>query len=470
LTLPETRLIKVTATDTAGSPLPVRVQVLADGDTTLPVVPDHFDEPTSTGGRRLHIDFPMDGVTELRAPLGTWRVVVSRGYEYEVYDEPEELTTTGETIEVPVQLEREVGTEDVMCGDFHIHTIRSNDSGDEVERKVRGAVADGLEIPVRSEHEYVESFQPTIEALGLEDHAFSLASVEMTSFVMWGHMGVVPLEPDPAAVNGGAPLWQRYPSADTPDTPVETLDPPEVFADVRARPEEPVVIINHPRGSTNYFDYTGYNRVTGTVDRPEAWDEDFHLVEVFNNSGWFDNLDETVADWLSFLDRGRRVFAVGSSDSHGMRYTPVGYPRTCLEVGTDDPRMLTTHGVRDALAAGNGTISGGIYVDIEVDGEGPGEEATGLGTTAMLSIRVQAASWVDVDAFDVVVDGEIVDTVALDPADSPDGVTRYDGDLEIDVAEDDGYVLVAAYGDMPLDPVHPGKEPFGVTNPVFLSR
>jgi len=33
-----------------------------------------------------------------------------------------------------------------------------------------------------------------------------------------------------------------------------TLSPPKVFDAVRARPEAPLVIINHPRGGANYFD------------------------------------------------------------------------------------------------------------------------------------------------------------------------------------------------------------------------
>jgi hypothetical protein len=70
----------------------------------------------------------------------------------------------------------------------------------------------------------------------------------MTSFETWGHMGVFPLTPDPTKVNAGAPAWQTFPSADDPDAPLTTLSPVTVFDAVRARPEAPVVIINHPRG------------------------------------------------------------------------------------------------------------------------------------------------------------------------------------------------------------------------------
>ena len=53
---------------------------------------------------------------------------------------------------------------------------------------------------------------------------------------------------------------------------------------MRARPEAPVVIINHPRGPTNYFGYVGYDPATGLADSVGDWDTKFTLVEVFNDS------------------------------------------------------------------------------------------------------------------------------------------------------------------------------------------
>jgi hypothetical protein len=131
-----------------------------------------------------------------------------------------------------------------------------------------------------------------------------------------------------------------------------------------------------------------------------AWDTRFTLVEVFNDSGWRSNRDGTVRDWLGLLKAGRKIFAVGSSDSHSITSSPVGYPRTCMQVGTDDPRALTPNGVRDALAAGHSTISGGIYVTARVGTAGPGDTVTGLGPSSMVAVEVQAAPWVDVDAID----------------------------------------------------------------------
>jgi hypothetical protein len=284
-------------------------------------------------------------------------------------------------------------------------------------------------------------------------------------------MGVVPLTPDPTAVNAGAPKWQTFPTATTPDTPFATMSPTAVFDTVRARPESPIVIINHPHDGKNYFPYVGYDPATGIATDAGDWDTKFTLVEVFNNSDWLANKTGTVNDWLGMLRAGRKVFAVGSSDSHGIAGSPVGYPRTCIALGTDDPQQLNSTLVRDQLAAGHATVSGGIYVSAKLGTAGPGDTTTGAGSPQMLDVEVQAASWVDVTAIDLVVDGRVADTIPIMPGDAdPSNATiRWHGQLPIQTSATGGFVLVAAYGSQPLEPVHPGHIPFGVTNPIFVT-
>lgn len=469
IALPGSGAIHVTATED-GAPVPARIQVLPAGASVIPSVPGAFGEPGVTGGR-LHVEFPTTGEVTLPVPPGDWDVVVSRGYEYEIVEQGVTVVA-GATVDVDAALERVVDTTDQQCGDFHIHTVRSNDSGDDVRFKLRSAVADGLELPVRTEHEWVGSFADEIEELGVEAYAYAVSSIEMTSFQIWGHMNVFPLEADPTRANAGAPIWQRFPSASDPDEEVATLSPRTVFEAVRERPEDPVIIINHPRGTTNYFDYVGLDRVTGLVDRADDWDEEFEAVEVFNDADWTSTRDGIVADWFTLLNQGRRVFAVGSSDSHSVRGSPLGYPRTCIDLGTDDPSALTAELVRDQVRAGASTISGGLYLDATVGGAGPGDTATGTGPTATVQLRVQAATWIDVDAIDVVVDGVTVQTIAIAPDDADPGnpEVRWQDTIDVAVAAGGSWVVLAAYGDAALDPVHPGRRPFGVTNPIWLER
>jgi hypothetical protein len=460
--------IQVTVSTPGGAALPARVQVVPAGASVIPTVPARYGEGGFSG--RLHVEFATTGSVTVPAPVGEWEVIVSRGYEYDLFRQTVTVAPNA-TVQVDATLDRVVATPGVLCGDFHIHTDRSNDSADPGPYKVAGAVADGLELPVRSDHEYVGSFAREIADLGIEQYANGIGSIELTSMEVWGHMGVFPLTPDPVAVNAGAPKWQTYPSPESPDVPVETMNPVAVFDMVRARPENPIVIINHPRGGANYFQHVGLDPATGLVDVASEWDTAFTLIEVFNDASWGQEQTKNVPDWLALLRGGRHVFAIGSSDSHGLSGSPVGYPRTCIDAGTDDPRQVDGALVRDRMAAGHHTVSGGIYVTARVGTAGPGDTATGLGPTADVEVEVQAATWIDVDAIDVVVDGAIVDTIPILPGDADPGnpVVRWRGTIPVTVsASGMGFVIIAVEGDAALEPVHPGRMPFGVTNPIFL--
>ncbi|MCP4446128.1 MAG: carboxypeptidase regulatory-like domain-containing protein [Myxococcales bacterium] len=462
--------ISVTSVDQdLATALPVRIQVIPT-DQALPSVPNHYGEESRVQGR-LHVEYSMDGTANLQVPVGDWEVIVSRGYEFELFSEIVSVSANN-TSSVAAVLEHVIDTEGELCADFHIHTMRSADSGDEIELKVRSAVADGLELPVRSEHEFAADFKSEISALDVEDFAFGVPSVELTTMLYAGHFGVIPTLPDATKRNNNAPIWQTYADEANPNRDLETLQPPAILDAVRARPEAPAVIINHPRGPSNYFDYVDLDPITGIVGNPEYWDENFTMVEVFNDSSWQANLAGTVTDWFALLSVGRRIASVGSSDSHGIATSPVGYPRTCLDLGTDDTTSLTNNMVRDAAAAGESTVSGGIYLTATVNNIGPGGEATGLGATATLHLRVQAASWVDVDSIDLVVDG-VISTIDILPsdADALNPANRFEKEIPIDVSTSpNAYVLVAAYGDSSLAPVHEGRIPFGVSNPIYLSR
>jgi len=466
--LPAIGSIIVTAIE-GTTPVPVRVQVLPVAPTVLPAVPASYGEPQVTAGR-LHVIYMIDSSATLPVPPGKWEVIVSRGYEYEIERQVVDVTA-GAQVHVDAVMEHSVDTTKIQCGDFHIHTWRSNDSGDDATQKVAQAIADGVELPVRSDHEWVADFSREIDELLATKWAASFGSIELTSFEVWGHMGVFPLTPRPDEVNAGAPKWQTFPTAAAPDTEFATLSPKAVFDTVRERPEQPVIIINHPRGSTNYFGYVGYDPATGLADSVADWDTKFTLVEVFNDSSWKSNRNGTVVDWFGLLKAGRKVMAVGSSDTHEMAKNPVGYPRTCIRVGTDDPRALTAAGVRDQLAAGHTSVSGGIYVSAKLGTAESGDTTTGAGSPLQVDVTIQAATWIDVDAIEVIVDGVTVDTIPVMPgdADPTNPAIRWRGQIPVQVKATGGFVVIAAYAARALDPVHPGKMPFGVTNPIFVT-
>ncbi|MFT3765887.1 MAG: CehA/McbA family metallohydrolase [Minicystis sp.] len=373
---PHATLHVVAVDEDLGTPVPARIQVIPA--LPGPATPEAYGVLDEVNGR-LWQELAVTGDATLVVPPGQHRIIVSHGYEWELYDNTVTVAA-GEKAEVTAAIAHSVDSTGAMCADFHIHSIFSADSNDSVEHKVKGAIADGLDIPVSSEHEWVIDFQPVIEKLGLTKWAFGMPSSELTTF-KWGHFGVVPIIPKPSVKNHGAVDWIGK-------------SPAETFAAAHALPESPVLIINHPRSSGfgGYFSSAAYDRKNDVGD-PALWSTDFEAIEVFNDSDFEDNRTASVADWFSMLNHGRTVWAVGSSDSHHLRTSPVGYPRTCLRFGHDDPKQLTPLVVRDAVAKGASTISGGLYMTVVgPNGERPGEKVTAADGQATFLVTVEAPS------------------------------------------------------------------------------
>ncbi len=441
--------LRIVATNaTGGQKLPVRMQVIPTDP--VPETPESYGVLDERNGR-LHQEFAMGGEASLVVPPGEHRVLVSRGYEWEIFD----TTVTvgpGETVDVAAAIEHSVDSTDVMCADFHIHSFMSADSSDPVDYKVKGAVADGLDIPASSEHEWVVDFGPIVKELGLSDWAFGMPSSELTTFE-YGHFGVVPLLPLPGELNNGAIDWLFK-------TPGESL------ALVDEKPEKPALIVNHPSGSGfgAYFSSMLLDDDTGVAGNAD-WSDNFDAIEVFNDSSFDDNRDGSVAHWFALLNNGGRYSAVGNSDSHSLRSSPVGYPRTCFNFGHDDPKQLSLDAVRDAILAGGATISGGLLMTVVgPDGKGPGENiASG---SQPFTITVEGPSWIAAQELEVIVNGQ---TVATEPlVASGSGVSnRYINQVTVELTSGQ-WVVFHARSDQDLAPLHPGRSAFAVSNPVFV--
>ena len=532
--LSEKGTIRVTATDAdSNTPLPVRVQVI-DENAYQP--PANYGEAIVPGDDRLHVVFPTDGQADLSAPPGVHRVLVSRGYEYDLVD-TEVTVKAGEVEPVEAKLRRVVDSMGVLCGDFHIHTHRSPDATDSPEFKLMAAAGDGVELPVRTDHEFVAAFEPVVASLGLEAWMYGFSSLELTTS-SFGHFGVFPLEPDPSMQNDGAIVWNGI---NEESGAIEIFDPVPVINEARDnRPDDPEVIMFHPRSrpgtgggvgellGENYFmgwndpfTNTGgvqYDPSTDTIlrldiDAQTWWDLDFKVVEVFNNSSFAENKQNdgriypreppledkdastdigTVDDWFGLLNSDERpdgVFAVGSSDSHTiMAGSPVGYPRTCVFVGTDDPAVLRADAnppqtMKNLIRDGRSVINGGIYIRPTNEGVRPGDTITGAGPY-QIELEVQAPLWVgNVELIEMWTSTDRVITrteiaIGTDPEIDNESVLRFSD--SVDVPDGTDWVVFHARGaydptienrnnqTQTLDPVHPGRLPFGVTNPIFF--
>jgi hypothetical protein len=445
--------VSYAVTDSQGAPLPSKV--IFTRDTALSVAPASFGETTYPGGAALVV-FAADGKGTAKLPPGSYTVTASRGFEYEIDTAPITVAA-GATGSVTLQLDRSVDTTGFMCGDFHLHAMWSPDSSDLYELKVTAAAAEGLELPVITDHEYIADLTPYVTKLGLQKWVRGVVGEELTTYA-YGHFNPFPIVPDATKPNMGAMPWFGK-------------DPPTLFADVRKAWPDAVFQINHPRSPSisGYFNFVGYDPGTGTVTKPGDWSKDFDAVEVFNGSGWSANKDNTVVDWFSFLDRGFLVTATGNSDSHHAYRTETGYPRNYVKLSTDEPAKASVAELALAVKDQQVLVSGGPFVNVAVGDKGMGEVGDASSGTAKITIKVQAPTWMPVDTLRVILGGAEVNTVTLDgaTADPQNPVVRYSGSLEL-LPTADTWVVVVVTGKGTLAPVSRNDEPFAVTNPIYL--
>lgn len=284
------------------------------------LVPD--TEDASTRQYIEAFDYTDDGHVTLTARPGRYRVVASRGAEYDRWEGEVELVP-GQTQSLTARLHRVVDTTGYVGADFHLHSSFSLDSFHRPRDRVLSFAGEGLELVVSTDHNFVSDYQPAIGDLGLERFLASVVGLELTT-IDRGHFNGFPLRVGEGAL-----------SLDGKGIPTNTIESKTFgsFAWAGAKPQEimdrlraagrvapsptcvaeqggdptacadelqPVVVqVNHPRDSIlGYFDQYGVNQdslvaegqsglIAPVLDvHPEfsaeyfSWD--FDAIEVFN--------------------------------------------------------------------------------------------------------------------------------------------------------------------------------------------
>ncbi len=417
--------------------------------------PKSFGERSHPHGSALVV-YSTTGAGKAALPPGTYTVHISRGFEYEISSSTVVLGA-GETKSVTAKLKRSVDTTGFMSGDFHLHSMWSPDSSDLYEFKVATLVAQGVELPACTDHEYIADYTPYIAKLGMQKWINGIVGEELTTLT-YGHFNLFPIKQDPTKSNMGAIIWYQK-------------TPPKLFADVYKTWPDAVLQVNHPRSAAigGYFTYVGYNVQTGKADKiPSEWSRNFDAFEVFNSKSWKGVTGE-AADWFSFLDRGFLVTGTGNSDSHKAYYSQVGWPRNYIKLSTDKPDKLSLAEFSKAVKGQKVMIGGGIYIEASIGGKSYGEVADATSKKVKVKIKVQAPTWMKADTLMVYTAGGVqAHKVTLDSktADPKNPVVRYDDSLEV-LPTADSYVIVVVTGSGSHSPVSSGS-PFAVTNPIYL--
>jgi hypothetical protein len=485
--------LAVFVTDDSGRPAPAKASLVAEFDAShVGDDPRDFlytlaygEKVRPTGfepGRRDYIEAVLYGTNgritgEVRP--GTYELVVSRGPEHEVHREPIVLAA-GATETRTVRLARAFPTDGWISADVHLHSGSSTDSGLPIEARVLACAAEGVDLAVATEHNYIADYDPAISAMELTDWLTAMVGIELTTFEM-GHFNAYPLRVDPGSTRGGEFVWTRQ----TPDAMFDQL------RGLGTDPARTIIQVNHPREQVlGYFASffldgetgdpyipTGLRGVFapyGDEFQPEAFSYDFDAIELLTGKHFFavhTFLDPATGDvlrgpdgrpvypgtietWFTLLDRGLRPTGTGSSDSHGLS-DEAGYGRTYVYLGPgrDVPGGYRAADVVDAIRAHRTIATNGPFVEITIDDAMIGDEITNGGSSVDVRVRIRAPAWAGVDHLTVWSNSAAAADVAI-PADQ---ATDFDQTFTVPLARD-AWIVAEVTGSQNMFPVVTAKE------------
>ncbi|HEY6179964.1 MAG TPA: CehA/McbA family metallohydrolase, partial [Kofleriaceae bacterium] len=447
--------------------------------------------PTAFDGSDRFIEnawWTVDGRVSGQVRPGTYDLIVTRGPEYEITQKTITLRPGAFDAE-QVALVPAYKSDGWVAGDFHIHAQPSTDSGVPIADRVASCAAEGLEVAISTDHNYITDYAPVIAATGLDPWLLGIPGMELTTFEM-GHFNGYPLRVDPGSTRGGEFRW-----AGTP--------PQGLFDQLRALavdPKQGIVQVNHPRQAVlGYFAQFFVDQATaqpytptgilgifapyGDEFRPENYSTDFDAIELLTGSRLEDvhtfrapnplpagpfpdpqpvpgqvviGLDGrpqfpgVVETWFTMLDHGHRATGMGTSDTHHMLGDEPGYARTLLYVGAgkDVPGGTTRDDIVAAVRGHHAITTNAPFLEMTVGDGRIGDTVVARGGSVDVVVRVRAPSWGKVDHLVVYANSQVVADQVIPASQGTDYQTTVHLQLAID-----SWVVAEATGMGNLFPV-----------------
>jgi hypothetical protein len=456
--------VRVRIRDAAGAYVPGKVTFIGLDPTKSP----YFEpsNPIETGRAWETVKnscYPKEEGQTVLLPAGTYLVVASRGPEFGTDQKVVEVFKDS-TQELLFRIDKVLETTGLLSMDPHLHT-QFSDGALGVPERLRSVVAEGLDLALATDHNYVTDYSAALNGLGLSPYLAVLSGEEITPRDSYVHFSAYPLPyRDGEEANGAFAA------------PLATGPLRAFFAAVRKEFPGALLQLNHPRsGRLGLFNNARLDPDSAAL-ADENFDASFDLIEVMNGPSFFDGNQKTVDDWFHLLNRGYGLAITGSSDSHGAAGGEPGYSRVYISYSGGKAGHLDWNALAQALRAGRAFVSNGPLLEFTVNGRhGPGDTFTDKGGKVEVAMKVRSAPWVSVSEVRLVVNGE---RKMIFPVKAADGAPLVFSEEVSFGLDGDAYLALEALGMSSLYPVVQQASwsgsyknaalPYALTNPVFV--
>ncbi|MFC2953705.1 CehA/McbA family metallohydrolase [Marinicaulis aureus] len=444
--------------DETGAPAPARISIRGgDGryyapDGAMIHADDYYDRAQAPSETMY---FHVQGEATISLPAGEAQITAWRGFRHAVATTTATIAkdkTSDESITLQ-PLPNAAAFDGWRSADVHVHMNYGGVYGMTPARLAKQADAEDLDLVfnliVNKEQRIPDMDYFTPEPFNPEGTGATILHAQEYHTSLWGHMGLLGLK-------------EHYLLGDYVAYPKTALH--------SSYPDNPTVAdIAHAQGAL-----VGYvHPFDPPAPDPSSNRKLSHALPVNAALGKLDYLEivgfadplTTESVWHKLLNTGLRIPAAGGTDAmtdYSSLRGPLGQNRTLVKAADSENPNDEVANWLAALKAGNSIATNGPLVMLTLDGAGPGADLKKGKGAHTLNFKAVLSSIAPVDSLDLIVNGEVAQTIAL----SGDRTSAsFEGAVTIN---ESAWVTLRAYSKT-ASPYVLDNSPFATTSPIYVT-
>lgn len=438
--------------------------------TLVNIPPTPFVDHGPLGSYARNIYYSATGNETMDLPTGHYKIIFSRGMEYNTYEEDIFIAFSRENV-INAELKHIINVPGYVSADVGVRTNKSYDCYVTPEERVVAAAAEGVEYLVSGDSNQATDLSSAVAAKGLGKYIKTgigkriefMGAKNLGNILVW-------------------PLRQLDLSAAKEGQELEALNPARLMGVLRSKYPNSLIQVDRALFPIEgYFANYGYHKDKKTVIKDNDFSYDFDLLDIWDGKRQGiirETLNLQFNTWFEGYDK---IKPFGGSKSVMSWGEELGYPRVYIASSAENPSQINENEIVESIRKGNYLITNGPLIKFTINGKPPGSLITDTDGKVDCHLEVMAPPWAPTSYIDLNLDGiffrRIIqppsqDVVRFPRASTPKGSE----DFQITITKDSIITVeVASTGEADLAPIvppHPyqtgGVKTFAITAPIFI--